>query len=112
MSRRTAALLLAGCALGAGSAHAGPTLEQQFAQPGASARPRVWWHWIDGNVTREGITRDLEWMQRSGIAGFQMFDVGRGFPALVEEPAPYLSPHWKDLLHHAASEADRLHLEM
>jgi len=48
-----------------------PTLQQRFAEPSQSARPRVWWHWIDGNVTRDGITRDLEWMKRAGIGGFR-----------------------------------------
>src|SRR5882724_2402796 len=89
-----------------------PTLQQRFAEPSQSARPRVWWHWIDGNVTRDGITRDLEWMKRAGIAGFQMFDVGRDFPVMVDKPATFMSPEWKSLLHHAASEADRLGLEM
>ena len=30
-------------------------LEAGFQNPPASARPRVWWHWMNGNVTEEGI---------------------------------------------------------
>src|SRR5436309_1865897 len=41
-------------------------LERGFADPPASARPHTWWHWINGNVTPEGITADLEAMQRVG----------------------------------------------
>jgi len=34
------------------------------------AQPRVWWHWMNGNITKEGIRKDLEWMHRAGIGGF------------------------------------------
>ena len=49
-------------------------LEQGFATPPDAAKPRVWWHWMNGNITKEGIKLDLEWMQRVGIGGFQNFD--------------------------------------
>jgi len=55
------------------SAAQGDALERGFTDPPESARPRVWWHWLNGNVTKEGITADLEWMKRVGIAGMQMF---------------------------------------
>ena len=51
-----------------------PSLEEQFRNPPDSAKPRAWWHWMSGNVTQPGITADLEWMHRVGIAGMQMFD--------------------------------------
>ena len=35
-------------------------LEQGFLNPPASAKPRVWWHWMNGNITKEGIKLDLE----------------------------------------------------
>lgn len=106
------ATLAIAAAFAAIAANAADSLESGFADPSQSARPRVWWHWIDGNVTREGITRDLEWMKRAHIGGFQMFDVGRGYPTLVDQPAPFMSPRWKSLLHHASVEAKRLGLEM
>ena len=49
-------------------------LETGFAKPPNEARPRVWWHWMNGNITKEGIKLDLEWMHRVGIGGFQNFD--------------------------------------
>ena len=49
-------------------------LEQGFATPPDAAKPRVWWHWMNGNITKEGIKLDLEWMHRVGIGGFQNFD--------------------------------------
>ena len=44
-------------------------LSAQFVKPPASARPWVYWFWNNGNVTRSGITADLEAMQRAGIGG-------------------------------------------
>jgi hypothetical protein len=37
-------------------------LEKGFIRPPDSAKPYVWWHWLNGNVSREGTTRDLEAM--------------------------------------------------
>jgi len=45
-------------------------LENGFHNPPDSAKPRTWMHWTNGNVSEEGITKDLEWMKRVGIAGF------------------------------------------
>ncbi|MEE4208951.1 MAG: glycosyl hydrolase [Parvularcula sp.] len=87
-------------------------LWQRFQNPDAKARPLVWWHWIDSNVTKEGITADLEWMAQTGFAGFQWFDIAAGAPPLVEQPAPFGSPHWRQLLEHTSGEARRLNLEM
>jgi hypothetical protein len=50
------------------------SLRSGFENPPESARPRVWWHWMNGNITKEGIKLDLEWMHRSGLGGFQNFD--------------------------------------
>jgi hypothetical protein len=48
-------------------------LTSGFESPPDSAWPRVWWHWMNGNITKEGIKLDLEWMHRVGINGFQNF---------------------------------------
>ncbi len=54
------------------------TMEESFLHPPASAMPRTWWHWTQSNISREGITKDLEWMKRAGIAGMQLADVNAG----------------------------------
>ena len=41
-----------------------------------SARPRTWWHWMHGYVSKDGITADLEAMKEQGLGGFTLFDVG------------------------------------
>lgn len=88
------------------------SLEQQFRNPPDSAKPRAWWHWMSGNVTEPGITADLEWMHRVGIAGMQMFDGDIDAPLFVDKPVIWMSPEWKSAWRRAAAEADRLHLEM
>ena len=80
-----------------------------FANPPDSARPHTWWHWMDGNVTKEGITADLEAMRRVGIGGAQVFTVGQGIP---KGPVDFNSEAWHALFKHAASEAQRLGLEI
>ncbi|MBN1506273.1 MAG: hypothetical protein JW955_05480 [Sedimentisphaerales bacterium] len=87
-------------------------LERGFADPPDSARPRTWWHWTGGNVTKEGITKDLEWMKRVGIAGAQLADVSFGSGQTVEKKVEFGSPEWLECLRHAASEAQRLGLEL
>ncbi|HKP15655.1 MAG TPA: glycosyl hydrolase [Gemmatimonadaceae bacterium] len=88
------------------------SLEIGFRTPPASARPRTWWHWTQSNVTKEGITKDLEWMKRVGIAGFQLADVNAGGGQTVERKIVFGTPEWLDAVRHAAAEADRLGLEM
>jgi hypothetical protein len=59
--------------------HAAETaLDEAFRRPPASAGPYTWWHWMNGNVTADGITPDLEAMKRVGVAGFQLFEVSDG----------------------------------
>lgn len=87
-------------------------LAQQFQDPPMEARPRVWWHWMNGNVTKDGIAKDLDWMKRVGIGGLQNFDAGLQTPQVVGKRLVYMTPEWKDAFRFAASEADRLGLEL
>ncbi|HVT88529.1 MAG TPA: glycosyl hydrolase [Tepidisphaeraceae bacterium] len=88
------------------------SLTREFVNPPDSARPRVWWHWTGGNVTLEGITKDLEWMKRVGIGGAQAADIGQGGGQVIDNPITFFSPAWFEAIKHAASESDRLGLEM
>jgi hypothetical protein len=90
---------------------AGDALRAGFASPPASARPRVWWHWMNGNITKEGIQKDLEWMHRVGIGGFQNFDAALGTPQVVEKRLVYMTPEWKDAFLFTTRLADKLGLE-
>ncbi len=88
------------------------SLEEGFRNPPNSAKPRVWWHWMNGNVTKEGIQADLEWMDRIGIGGFQNFDAGLASPQIVDQRLVYMTPEWKDAFQFTTTLADELGLEM
>ena len=64
---------------------------------------------MNGNITREGITADLEAMKQIGLGGAQIFNVSEGIPL---GPIKYMSPEWLALVKHAATEADRIGLEL
>jgi hypothetical protein len=89
-----------------------PSLEEQFRDPPNSARPRVWWHWMNGNITKDGIAKDFAWMKRVGIGGMQNFDAALMTPHIVDKRLVYMTPEWKDAFRFAASEADRLGMEL
>ncbi|HEY4247615.1 MAG TPA: glycosyl hydrolase [Lacunisphaera sp.] len=95
-----------------GAQTADDPLETGFKTPPDSAKPRTWWHWTMSNVTKTGITKDLEWMKRVGIGGFMLADVNYGRGQTVEPKTPYGTPEWYDAVRFAAAEADRLGLEM
>ncbi|MHB0753733.1 glycosyl hydrolase [Polaribacter sp. M15] len=85
------------------------TLEDGFKNPPNEAKARTWWHWISGNVSKSGITKDLEAMKAVGIQEAQLFNVHLGFP---KGPVKYLSEDWLDLFKFSAEEAKRLDLEL
>jgi hypothetical protein len=87
-------------------------LARSFQNPPDGAKPRVWWHWMSGNITKEGIKADLEWMKRAGIAGFQNFDAGLDTPQIVAKRLVFMTPEWKDAFRFTATLADQLNLEM
>lgn len=84
---------------------------KEFPCPSMEYRPRVWWHWMNGNVTREGIRKDLQWMKESGVGGVQVFDAGLDIPTVVRNRLSYMSDGWKDAFNYAAELADSLGLE-
>ncbi|MBO7720883.1 MAG: hypothetical protein J6T01_00600 [Kiritimatiellae bacterium] len=99
--------MTAGAILVLATAAAG--LESGFLRPPDSAKPHTWYHMMNGNVTKAGITRDFEALADAGFGGVQMFDAGCSIP-----PGDLLfnTPEWFDLFKHAASEGRRLGLEI
>ncbi len=87
-------------------------LEAGFQNPPDGAKPRVWWHWMNGNISKDGIQKDLKWMKRAGIAGFQNFDAGLSTPQVVEKRLIFMTPEWKDAFRYTTLLADSLGLEM
>lgn len=92
------------------SALANPTLEQikaGFKSPPPEARPLTWYHVMSGNMSREGITKDLEAMADAGIGGIVLFHVTQGIP---HGTVRFNSPEHLDLIAHVAAECERLGL--
>ena len=101
------------CIVGTGwTQDSADSLKQGFENPPHSAQPRVWWHWMNGNISKEGIQLDLEWMHRVGIAGFQNFDAALQTPQVVDKRLAYMTPEWKDALRYAIQKGDQLGMEM
>lgn len=84
-------------------------LARAFQQPPDSARTGIFWFWINGNITREGITADLEAMARVGIRTVLLFETSGEIP---EGPVKFLSDEWRALFRHALAEAARLGLKL
>jgi hypothetical protein len=106
-----ASFLLALCGAILCAQSANDSLRGGFENPPEGARPRVWWHWMNGNITKEGIRLDLEWMHRAGLGGFQNFDAALLTPKVVENRLAYMTPEWKDAFESATTLADQLDLE-
>ena len=108
----TAVLAVAGVAFAQSAPATSASLAQGFVTPPDTAKPRTWWHWTNGNVTETGITKDLEWMKRVGIGGFQLVDVASGNGQVVEPKINFGTPEWYHAVKHSAEEAKALDLEM
>jgi len=102
-------VLALGIAAAACAPHPNGDLERRFASPPDSARPWVYWMWMDGNLSRDGITADLEAMKQAGIGGVIICEVNVGVP---RGPVEFMSPEWKKLFKHVVKEAERLGLEI
>ena len=94
-------------------------LEQGFSNPPDLAKPGVWWHWMGCNVTKAGITRDLEAFKQAGIGGatiFGMADVCSPWAAHIENSPTdgliaFTDPWW-EMVRHAAAEGKRLGIDV
>ena len=105
-------LILGACIPAAPAQNSPDSLKNGFENPPASARPRVWWHWMNGNITKEGIQLDLDWMHRVGIAGFQNFDAALQTPQVVPQRLAYMTPEWKDAFRYAIETGNKFGMEM
>ncbi len=84
-------------------------LENRFRTPDPSTRPGCYWYWINDNISKEGITKDLEAMARVGI--------GRAYIGHIynhDKPGDtpvgnvkFMSDAWWDALQWAVKEAGR-----
>ncbi|MDR3793498.1 MAG: glycosyl hydrolase [Terracidiphilus sp.] len=104
--------VFAGAQAAAAPAAANDTLLKGFADPPNGARPRVWWHWMNGNISEEGIKLDLEWMQRAGVGGVTIFEGAINTPQVVPHRLIYMTPEWKHAFKYAVETAHGLGMEV
>lgn len=92
----------------------GASLQEQFQSPAEATRPWCYWYWIGGDITAEGITKDLENMAEVGIARAMIGNVNVGLKTNNGEPRPVevLSPEWRELKMHALREANRVGVDI
>ncbi len=86
----------------------------EFANPPVHSRPGSFWDWLNGAMTKEQITRDLEAMKRGGMRGGEIWDVAAHADPDNRVPAgpAFFGPESTQLMAHAIREADRLGLEI
>lgn len=104
--------LLLGAVLSLGAQTTPASLKDSFVNPPRDARPSVWWHWMYGNATVDGVRKDILWMDRAGIGGFHYFDAGLATPSIVKPRLQYMSPQWKEAFGTALSMADSLGMDV
>ena len=85
----------------------GQSLEYSFKNPPASAKPKTWMHAMSSNMSKEGLTKDLESIKKVGIGGVLLFNITQGIP---NGPVKYNSAEHHEMLKHAAVESERLGL--
>ena len=101
----TLSILLSSC--GGPKLETTSQLESNFINPPQESKPKTWMHAMSGNMTKAGLTKDLESMAEVGIGGLLLFNVTQGIPY---GSVVYNSPEHHDMIQHAAAEAERLGL--
>ena len=90
-------------------------LEAGWQNPPPDSRLRAYWWWLNGNVTKAAITRDLEQMKAKGFGGALLCDANGASQdgnATVPHGPDFFSPAWRELYKHALRDAGRLGLEI
>ena len=96
----------------AGDLQTGDSLMRGFLDPPNGARPRVWWHWMNGNISDVGIRLDLDWMHRVGIGGVTIFEGAINTPQVVPERLIFMTPQWKQAFNYAVTTARSYGMEV
>lgn len=81
-----------------------------FANPPAEYHMDIWWHWPNGNISRDGIRKDLETMHSIGIKRATILNVG-GSGQFVKR-VPFASDEWFGMFRYALEVADSLGMKI
>jgi hypothetical protein len=84
-------------------------MEKNFVNPPDSARPGVYWYFLNGNFNGKEMTADLESMKAVGIGNLVFLEVSIGTPP---GPVAFMSPKWQELFVQAVRDAERLGIDI
>ncbi len=87
------------------------SLYNSFKNPPAEAKPRTFWHWVHGAVSKEGVKADLNAMKEIGLEGAQLFNIRDPQNTYYEKPVSQLSPEWFEMLRYTMHVCDSLGLK-
>lgn len=96
-------------ALGSGVLAAGD-LEKNFLTPPDSARPGVYWYFMNGNLNGKEMTADLESMKAAGLGNLVFLEVDLEDPP--GGPVAFMSPKWQELFVQSVRDAERLGIDI
>lgn len=85
-----------------------------FKAPPSSVQTAVYWYWIEGNISKEGVIKDLEAMKAAGINRAFIANiggVGTGDPK-ASRKVEFMSEEWWDITHAALKRATELDIEI
>ncbi len=101
-------LIASAASLSLGSAQ-DTTALQDFRTPPSSAKPGVYWFFMDANLTKSGMAADLEAMNSAGLGRALFFEAALGGP---QGDVPYMSPEWLEHWRFAAEKANELGVDL
>ena len=73
------------------------SLQKSFKSLAISYGPHVFYHWVNGNIRKAALEKDVEVMFEVGLSGALISDANAGIP---QGPIEYESDEWLDLLIH------------
>ncbi len=107
------AALLAGTVFGGPQGAVADALRDGFQAPPMESRPRVWWHWLNDDISEAGIKLDLDWMRRAGVGGVAIFNGSMpNNDGVVNPPVLYMSPAWRAAMRKAVAQAAAQNMEV
>ncbi|MCP5537569.1 MAG: hypothetical protein H7A51_15220 [Akkermansiaceae bacterium] len=82
------------------------SLDEGFKNPTENTKPWCYWYWLDNDITKDGVTKDLETMAKVGINRAMIGNIMGGGPVKM------FSPEWYSITRHALKEAHRLSIDI
>ena len=111
MKRLLAAAALTAAMAITGACTSTEELARDFATPPETVQTGIYWYWISGNISEEGVVRDLHAMKRAGINRAFIGNIGQD-GLYTERNVLMMSDEWWKILHTALKTASELDIEI